>query len=148
MPQTKKLNKPLITFCLVIAFLFQEQVYAQVVIGQPTLGFSQACASDSFNTFSATFVFSPESALNTSNQFTLELSDADGDFSDAVVVYTSSAGVITTSPATVDFSLPETTAGENYRIRVKSSAPAATSSGSVAFAAYYKLQDSPLLLII
>jgi len=146
MPQTKKLNKPLITFCLVIAFLFQEQVYAQVVIGQPTLGFSQACASDSFNTFSATFVFSPESALNTSNQFTIELSDADGDFSDAVVVYTSTAGSITTSPATVDFSLPDTTAGENYRIRVKSSAPVATSSGSVAFAAYYKLQDSPFTI--
>ncbi|WP_299525405.1 gliding motility-associated C-terminal domain-containing protein [Winogradskyella sp.] len=146
MPQTTKPNKLLITFCLVVAFLFQEQVYAQIVIGQPTLGFSQACASDSFNSFSATFVFSPESALEASNQFTIELSDGEGDFSEPVVVYTSSPGWIIASPATVDFTLPETTSGENYRIRVKSSAPAATSSASVAFAAYYKLQDSPFTI--
>lgn len=143
---THKLNKPLIVLCLVVACFFQEQVYSQVVIGQPTLGFSQACASDDFNTYSTTFVFSPESALGPSNQFTIELSDADGDFANAVVVYTSDAGSITTSPATVDFSLPETTAGENYRIRVKSSSPVATSSGSVSFAAYYKLQDSPFTI--
>ena len=132
--------------CLVVACLFQDQVYAQVVIGQPTLGFSQACASDDFNTFSTTFVFSPESALSGSNQFSIELSDAEGDFSEAEVIYTSAAGAITVSPATVEFSLPETTAGENYRIRIKSSAPVATSSGSVSFAAYYKLQDSPFTI--
>ncbi len=143
---THKLNKPLIMFCLVVACFFQKQVYAQVVIGQPTLGFSQACASDSFNTFSTTFVFSPEAALDASNQFTIELSDAEGSFSNPVVVYTSSPGWIETSPATVDFSLPETTAGENYRIRVKSSAPVATSSASIPFAAYYKLQDSPFTI--
>ncbi|WP_299362116.1 gliding motility-associated C-terminal domain-containing protein [Winogradskyella sp.] len=129
-----------------MAVLSQEQAYSQMVIGQPNLGFSQACASDSFNSFSATFVFSPESAVNASNQFTVELSDADGDFSDPVIVYTSSPGWITTSPATVDFPIPETTTGENFRIRIKSSSPAATSSASVAFAAYYKLQDSPFTI--
>ena len=88
MPQTTKLNKLLISLCLVLAFLSIEQVQAQLVIGQPNLGFTQACASDSFNTYSATFVFSPTSALNASNQFTIELSDADGDFSNAEVVIT------------------------------------------------------------
>lgn len=146
MPQTTKLNKLLISLCLVLAFLSIEQVQAQLVIGQPNLGFSQACASDSFNTYSATFVFSPTSALNASNQFTVELSDADGDFSNAEVIYTSSPGWITTSPATVDFSIPETTSGENYRIRIKSSSPVATSTPSVPFAAYYKLQDSPFTI--
>ncbi|MCT4629709.1 gliding motility-associated C-terminal domain-containing protein [Winogradskyella sp.] len=146
MPQNTKLNKLLIALCLMVAFLVQAQVYAQMVIGQPNLGFSQACASDSFNSYSTTFIFSPESALNASNQFTIELSDADGDFSNAEVVYTSSPGWITSSPATINFSLPETTAGENYRIRIKSSSPVATSSASVAFAAYYKLQDSPFTI--
>jgi gliding motility-associated-like protein len=146
MPQSTKLNKLLISLCIVVTFLSLEQVQAQLVIGQPNLGFSQACASDSFNTYSVTFVFSPESALNASNQFIVELSDADGDFSNAEIIYTSSTGSITTSPATVDFSIPETTAGENYRIRIKSSAPAATSTPSVSFAAYYKLQDSPFTI--
>ncbi len=124
----------------------QEQANAQIVIGSPNLGFSQACANESFNTYSTTFVFSPESNLNASNQFSIELSDADGDFTNAIVVFTSNPGAVTISPATLDFSLPTTTAGENYRIRIKSSAPVATSSNSVAFAAYYKLQDTPFTI--
>lgn len=146
MPQTTKLNKLLISLCVFVTFLSLEQVQAQLVIGQPNLGFSQACASDSFNTYSVSFVFSPESALNASNQFTVELSDAEGDFSGAEVIYTSSPGSITTSPATIDFSIPQTTAGESYRIRIKTSAPAATSTPSTPFAAYYKLQDSPFTI--
>lgn len=122
------------------------QAHAQIVISTPNLGFTQACASDDFNTYSASFIFSPESALSSTNQFSVELSDADGDFSNAVTVYTSNVGAITTSPATVDFSIPNTTAGENYRIRIKSTAPAATSAGSATFAAYYKLQDSPFTI--
>ena len=124
----------------------QEQANAQIVIGSPNLGFSQACANESFNTYSTTFVFSPESNLNASNQFSIELSDADGEFTNAIVVYTSNSGAVTISPATLNFSLPTTTAGENYRIRIKSSAPVATSSNSVAFAAYYKLQDTPFTI--
>ncbi|MEY8848991.1 gliding motility-associated C-terminal domain-containing protein [Psychroserpens sp. XS_ASV72] len=120
-----------------------KQGNAQIVIGTPNLGFSQACASESFNTYNLTFVFSPESGLQASNQFTVELSDADGDFSNATAIFTSAAGSVTTSPATLSFSFPETTAGENYRIRIKSSAPVATSTGSTPFAAYYKIQDEP-----
>jgi len=126
--------------------LMSKQATAQVVIGTPNLGFSQACASASFNTYNTTFVFSPESALSASNQFTIEMSDADGDFSDPTIVYTSEAGSVTTSPATLEFSIPNTTAGENYRIRIKSSAPVATSSKSAPFAAYYKIQDSPFTI--
>lgn len=135
-------NGLIIGLCFTV-LLFQEQANAQLVIGQPNLGFSQACASESFNSYDVTFVFSPESAVNASNQFIIEMSDADGDFSNSTTVYTSSPGSITDSPATLNFSIPETTAGENYRIRVKSTSPVATSSSSAAFAAYYKLQDSP-----
>ncbi|WP_417860890.1 gliding motility-associated C-terminal domain-containing protein [Winogradskyella sediminis] len=132
-----------ICFCLAI---IAQRANAQVVIGAPNLGFSQACASESFNTYNATFIFSPESALDASNQFTIEMSDADGDFADPTVIHTTAAGSVTVSPATISFSIPETTAGENYRIRIKSSAPIATSSKSVPFAAYYKIQDSPFTI--
>jgi len=139
------------TYRLIIAFCFfllvtKENAKAQIVIGAPSLGFSQACASDSFNTYHATFVFSPQSALNTSNQFTIELSNADGDFSNPTVIFTSNPGEVTNSPATLEFSIPTDTAGENYKIRIKSSSPAATSAPSVAFPAYYKLHDEPFTI--
>jgi len=138
-------NKLLFGICFLF-LVIQERANAQIVIGTPNLGFSQACASESFNTYSTTFIFSPESGVNASNQFTIELSDADGDFSDPTVVFTSTAGSVITSPATLDFSIPETTVGENYRIRIKSSSPVATSTKSVPFAAYYKSQDSPFTI--
>ncbi len=128
--------------CLTVLF-FSKQLKAQIVIGSPSLGFTQACASESFNTYSTTFIFSPETGLNGTNQFIIEMSDASGDFSDATVVFTSDQGSVNVSPATLYFSIPTTTSGENYKIRIKSTAPAATSSSSMAFAAYYKLQDSP-----
>ncbi len=134
-------------FVLGIFFLLiSGQINAQIVIGTPNLGFKRACASESFNTYNVTFVFTPEAELTATNQFRIEMSDATGNFSNATVVFTSQPGAVTTSPATLTFALPETTAGENYRLRVKSSAPAATSSSSAAFAAYYKLQDSPFTI--
>ena len=124
--------------------LFSNQnLKAQIVIGAPNLGFSQACANESFNTFQVSFVFSPESGLSSTNQFKIELSDADGSFANPTVVFTSAEGSVTTSPATLSFSLPTNTSGESYRLRIKSTAPVATSSGSPTFAAYYKIQDSP-----
>ena len=133
----------ILCLCFVV---FTNIANAQIVIGAPSLGFSQACASSSFNTYNTTFVFSPETALETSNQFIIELSDGNGDFTNATIVATSVAGSVTVSPATLEFSLPETTSGENYRIRIKSTAPIATSSGSASFAAYYKLQDAPFTI--
>lgn len=126
----------------VIVF-FTNSLYAQIVIGNPSLGFTQACASASFNTYNVTFTFTPASSVNASNQFIIELSDATGSFASATTVFTSAAGAVTVSPATLAFSLPQTTGGEAYRVRVKSTAPVATSGNSVAFAAYYKSQDSP-----
>lgn len=119
---------------------------AQIVISKPNLGYTQACASASFNSYNVTFSFSPESSLTSSNQFIIELSDETGDFSNPTTIYTSAAGSITTSPATLNFSLPTDTAGEAYKIRIKSTSPEATSSGSEAFPAYYKIQDSPFTI--
>src|SRR5210317_1962682 len=136
-------KKYLICALIFLSVGFFMHVHAQIVISKPNLSFTQACANPDFNTYNVSFVFSPESSLDTSNQFVLELSDPEGDFTNSTVVYTSTAGAITASPATLTFSLPEDTAGENYKLRVKSTAPAANSSASDAFAAYYKLHDTP-----
>ena len=145
MHKTTLIKTYFIGLCL-FTLSFLENVNAQIVIGTPNLGFSQACASASFNTYNTTFVFSPESNLEASNQFIIEMSDEFGDFTNSIVVFTSTAGTVTTSPATLSFSIPTTTSGEGYKIRIKSTAPAATSSRSVAFAAYYKIQDSPFTI--
>ena len=132
-----------LTAIIFFALSFIATGHAQIVIGKPSLGFSQACASPSFNTYHTTFAFSPDTALEASNQFTIELSDATGDFSSASIIYTSTPGEVTTSPATLTFSLPNTTSGESYKLRIKSTAPVASSTASVAFAAYYKIQNTP-----
>lgn len=130
----------------VFALLLTGQLNAQIVIGTPNLGFSQACASATFNSYNVTFVFSPEAGLSPTNQFIIEMSDDTGSFATPTILFTSTAGAVSTSPATLNFGLPTDTAGEGYRIRTKSTGPVATSSGSVPFAAYYKIQDSPFTI--
>ncbi|MEN3322156.1 gliding motility-associated C-terminal domain-containing protein [Mariniflexile soesokkakense] len=136
-------NFTFINILVFFVFFLTETINAQIVIGKPSLGFSQACASPSFNTYYTTFTFSPEAGLTGANQFIIELSDNTGSFTNASVIYTSAQGAVTTSPATLSFSLPTTTSGEAHKIRIKSTAPAATSTASNAFAAYYKLHDTP-----
>ncbi|MFS4483106.1 gliding motility-associated C-terminal domain-containing protein [Hyunsoonleella sp. 2307UL5-6] len=126
--------------------LIPSTLLAQVVISKPNLGFTQACASASFNTYNVTFSFSPESGLENTNTFIIEMSDANGSFSNATVVFTSNAGSVVTSPATLNFAIPTETFGEGYKVRIKSTAPAVTSSASNQFAAYYKIQDSPFTI--
>jgi len=138
-------NKLFLGICFFV-LVIQEPIKAQIVIGTPNLGFTQACANESFNNYNTTFVFSPVENLTIANQFIIELSDANGDFTAPIVVFTSVAGAVTESPATLNFSLPITTAGENYRVRIKSTSPVATSSNSVAFAAYYKVHNEPFTI--
>ena len=120
--------------------------YGQIVIGTPNLGFSQACASSSFNTYNVSFVFSPESNLSSVNQFIIELSDENGSFTNPTTIFTSSAGTVTVSPANLSFSVPTAIAGEAFKIRIKSTVPIAVSSNSVSFAAFYKIQDTPFTI--
>jgi len=139
-------NFTIFNIFLFILISFTGHIGAQIVISTPSLGFSQACASPSFNTYNVTFTFSPESGLGATNQFIIELSDPSGSFSGATTVYTSAQGAVTVSPATLSFSLPNTTAGESYKVRIKSTSPVATSTGSVSFPAYYKVQDEPFTI--
>ncbi|MDD7888065.1 gliding motility-associated C-terminal domain-containing protein [Flavivirga sp. 57AJ16] len=136
-------NFTIINIVVVVVFLFVAGHTGAQIVHKPGLGFTQACASPSFNTYNTTFEFE-EGLINiASNQFIIELSDDTGSFSSPEVIYTSTAGEITSSPATIPFSIPTTTAGEAYKIRIKSTSPGSTSSGSNAFPAYYKIQDTP-----
>ena len=63
----------LVTFLIVS---FNGKIEAQIVIGTPELQFSQACANETFNSFAIQFVFNPESGIDPSNQFIVELSEA------------------------------------------------------------------------
>lgn len=114
--------------------------FAQIVIGTPTLGFSQACASAGFNTYNVSFTFFPPANLQAGNQFIVELSDATGGFASATVVKTLTSA---TSPVNTNFQLPTNTAGQGYKVRVRSTAPVATSPASVSFPAYYAIHNQP-----
>lgn len=131
-------------YILLLVFPLTNSIFAQMIIGKPTLGFSQACANPGFNDgkFGVSINFSVSPALDPANQFIVELSDPLGNFSSTpVVLYTSAPGEITTTGTTVKFGFPTTTAGEKYRIRVKSTKPATTGQNSDYFAAYYKSHD-------
>lgn len=129
-----------ILFILFLVSPLTVKVSAQS-IDKPTFQFTQICANQTFNTFSISFTFS--GSFDPSNKFMLELSDPTGSFTSATTVYTSAVGEILTSPGTITFSVPTTTAGASYRLRVKSTAPAFTGQPSIGnFVAYYKPQDS------
>lgn len=114
--------------------------FAQIVIGTPTLGFTQACASSTFNTYNVSFTFFPPANLQAGNNFIVELSDATGGFSSPTIVKTLSSAA---SPVNTNFQLPTNTAGQGYKVRVRSTAPIATSPVSVSFAAYYAIHNQP-----
>jgi gliding motility-associated-like protein len=135
-----------IFYIVFICFCLTKTSNAQIVITKPNLGFTRACASPSFNTYNVTFSFTPVTALGSTNQFIVELSDETGDFTDATAIYTSAEGSVTTSPATLTFSVPTTISGEAYKLRIKSTAPVATSTSSNAFSAYYKIHDTPFTI--
>lgn len=133
-------NKYIVVFLLVLLPAI-TCLYAQVAINKPAIGFTQVCANSGFNTFEVSFSFS--GALDGSNQFVLEISDATGNFTTPVTL-SSTEKPLTATPTsrTLIFSVPTNTGGENYRVRVRSTSPASVSPVSNAFAAYYKIQDS------
>ncbi len=136
----------LVIFALLSTVVNGQIEVSRANLGQPGSPFFQACADEGFNTYFINFSFTPASNLQPNNQFILELSDAEGSFTNATVVFTSDEGSITTSPAVISFSLPTDTAGDAYRVRVRSTAPEAEGNSSNAFPAYYKIHDSPIII--
>ena len=96
---------------------------------------SQACASDSFNDYWVNFTWGPP-LVNGDNEFILELSDANGDFSSPVEL-ARDGSQNTTFDFYFQFALPVDTRGEGYRMRVRSTSPAVTSPVSDPYPMYY-----------
>ncbi len=133
---------------LFFALSLTSYTYAQLSISTPTLSFTQICADAGYNNANptlstVTFSFSPQSALAASNQFIVELSDPSGSFSNPTILVSSDAGAVTTSPKTLGFAVPVNMAGENYKIRIRSTSPAKISGESTPFSAYYLIQNTP-----
>lgn len=119
-------------------------VFAQNInINAPTYLFTQVCASPGLNNYNVQIPFTNPENLGAGNVFTLELSDDSGSFANAIPLGTSTA---TTSPAAVSFALPATTLGGNYRIRARSSAPAAVGIPSASFYANYLIFNQPFFI--
>ena len=125
---TTLINKYIFVFVLV-TFLLSTKTFGQ--IGIPTYTFTQICASPSFNSFTVNFTFT------TANTHVLEMSDASGSFASLTSITILSSQLVT-SPGSFTFAVPTTTAGQNYRLRVRGVSPASTGPNSPAFAAYYK----------
>lgn len=115
----------------------------QITINTPTLGFSQVCASTTFNSYNLSFSFSPISNLGSGNVFSVELSNASGSFASPTILTTSTAS---TSPVNVSFSFPTDVNGTGYRIRIKSSNPASVSPSSTSFSANYAEYNQPFTI--
>jgi gliding motility-associated-like protein len=133
-------NRVFLTLTLLISCTL---AIGQITINTPTLGFSQVCASTTFNTYNLSFSFSPASNLGSGNIFTVELSNASGSFASPTILTTSGS---TNSPTGVTFSFPTTVDGTGYRIRIKSSSPVSTSPSSVAFSANYAVYNQPFTI--
>ncbi|MDO4228204.1 MAG: gliding motility-associated C-terminal domain-containing protein [Capnocytophaga sp.] len=118
---------------LFVSILFIHNVYSQK-IESISLGFSDACVSATYNNFSLTFKWAPP-LPNASNQYIIELSDANGDFSNPTILKTIT-DQNTNFEISTNIQLPNTVYGDGYKIRVSSTNPS-TSLVSNAFSAYY-----------
>ena len=135
------LNKNVfLTIALLISCYFAS---GQITINTPTLGFSQVCASSTFNNYNLSFSFSPSSNLGAGNVFSVELSNASGSFSAPTVLTTTTS---TVSPTNVNFPFPTDVNGTNYRIRIKSSSPVSVSPSSPSFSANYAIYNQPFTI--
>ncbi len=96
---------------------------------------NRACASGSFNDYWVQFTWNPP-MVNTDNEFVLELSDADGNFSSPVELARDGTKNLVFD-FYMQFTVPVDTRGENYRLRVRSTSPAVTGPASVPYPMYY-----------
>ncbi|MEJ2161740.1 MAG: gliding motility-associated C-terminal domain-containing protein [Robiginitalea sp.] len=147
-------QKLLLTTALLCGFLWIHQGSAQVLNAPeaapnqtPPAGstpWSAACASPSFNDYWAQFTWGPP-LVNSDNEFILELSDANGSFTNATELARDDSKN-TTFDFYFQFSLPQDTRGEGYRLRVRSTSPAVVGPASVPYPMYYLDINSALTI--
>ena len=102
------------------------------------------CANAGFNEYFVNFTWNTP-MVDSNNEFILELSDADGNFANAVEL-DRLGDKNTIFDFDFDFALPTNIRGDAYRLRVRSSSPAKTSVESDAFSMYYTDYNTSLLI--
>lgn len=95
---------------------------------------NRACASASYNEYYVTVKWA--GSANSDNEFILELSDASGSFASPTVLATAS-DQNSNSEFTMNFALSTDMQGAGYKMRTRSTSPAATSPESAAYSMYY-----------
>ncbi|TFG74328.1 MAG: gliding motility-associated C-terminal domain-containing protein [Flavobacteriales bacterium] len=73
---------------------------------------------------------------NLDNEWILELSNASGSFASPIELARETSNAIVQNPG-FEFSIPSNTRGAGYKIRVRSTSPAKTSSESASYSMYY-----------
>ncbi len=148
MQRKLRLTTALLCGCLWIQYGSAQVLNAPVAAPNQTTGgstaWSAACASDTFNDYWVNFTWGPP-LVNSDNEFILELSDASGDFTNAVELARDGSNN-TTFDFYFQFSLPQDTRGEGYRLRVRSTSPAVTSPASDPYPMYYLDVNSALTI--
>lgn len=139
----KKLYTNLFYLLIVMFFLNIPITYAQT-LNKPNPTFGFVCADTDFNSFNVEFSWQIP-LVASDNVFILELSGADGDFSSPTELATVSDSN-TTLEFTFNFSFATNTAGNAYRVRVRSTNPARTSPVSDPFVAYYLNVNEALVI--
>ncbi|MEL4308278.1 T9SS type B sorting domain-containing protein [Joostella sp. CR20] len=134
--------KKITTYFAIATLLFVSNSYSQK-LSKPTLAFDYACLSASFNKFEANFSFT-EKPFQANNVFYVELSDKNGSFDSPSVLKTINDQNYSFEFLT-SFSLPTNVYGENYKIRLRATAPAMVSEATATFDAYF-VPDENLVL--
>ncbi|NKI31227.1 gliding motility-associated C-terminal domain-containing protein [Croceivirga thetidis] len=141
---------------LLVSFLvwFSSQFVSAQILNKPEAAdnpnlpgnsaWTAACASENFNEYFVNFTWTPP-PVNPENEFILELSDANGDFSNPTTL-TTVDDQNNVFDFDFSFALPETTRGDGYRFRVRSTSPELTSPVSDPYPMYYIGYRDPILI--
>ncbi|MEB3801422.1 gliding motility-associated C-terminal domain-containing protein [Flavobacterium columnare] len=132
-------------FFTIFLFSFILENKAQTFVNAPSKNFGNICASSNFNSYSVNFDFN---GFSPGNIFTLEMSDPEGDFAKLTPI-TILSSQLSTSPGKITFKVPEniTTGGKSYRLRIRTSSPAMTSSPTLPFHAYFWIYNDKINIL-
>ena len=145
MKRTSKLHIQM--FLVAFSLLALAPLSAQILVNAPEPADNPNLAGNSpwtaicagvggFNEYFANISWAGNA--NSSNEFILELSDATGDFTNAVeLVKVSDQNGNSSKEFDIEFAIPIDTRGQGYTMRVRSTDPANTSEASAAYNMYY-----------
>ncbi|MRI01108.1 gliding motility-associated C-terminal domain-containing protein [Kriegella sp. EG-1] len=134
----------LIAFMLLGSFQVSAQLIANLEVlpaDNPDTGgsaWNKICAGNNgnFNQYFAWAAF--DGASNAGNEWILELSDPNGDFTNPIELAKETSDAVVKSPGRgFEFSIPTDTRGAGYKLRVRSTDPVASAESTIGYSMYY-----------